>query len=87
LPEASIGAGRTFLLPALRATIADVAAALGRIHGVDTARLLTYRDDAALRAQFADFPRLETPAAITAGFCSDGDVETLIQRALDTSAG
>jgi D-erythronate 2-dehydrogenase len=87
VPDESVRTGRTFLLPALRATIAEVAVAVGRIRGVDTARLLSYRDDAALRTQFADFPRLETPAAIAAGFCSDGDVETLIRRALDTSAG
>jgi nucleoside-diphosphate-sugar epimerase len=74
---------RTYLLPALRASMADVVAAIGAVYGVDAETLVTYRDDACLRAQFASYPPLECPASLEAGFHHDGTVEALVTRALD----
>jgi nucleoside-diphosphate-sugar epimerase len=83
LSEAQLGPRRSFVLPALRATMAEVVAAVGRVRRVDAARLVDYRDDANLRAQFASLPPLDTPAALAAGFHHDGDCDTLVRRALE----
>lgn len=83
LAEALLGSRRSFVLPALRATMAEVVAAIGRVRRVDATRLVEYRDDPQLRAQFASLPPLDTPAALAAGFRHDGDCDTLVRRALE----
>lgn len=73
---------RTYVLPVLRVSIAEVVHALGAVYRVDAEALVNYRDDARLRAQFANYPPLECPASLAAGFRSDGNAETLVRRAL-----
>lgn len=67
-------ASRAVTLPALRFSMGDLAQALD-------ARV-TFAPDALLEQQFAAQPSLATPAADRAGFRHDGDLDTLVQRAL-----
>ena len=83
LSEVQLGPRRSYVLPALRASMAEIVAAVGRVRRVDAARLVDYRDDPQLRSQFASLPPLDTPAALAAGFHHDGDCDTLVRRALE----
>jgi nucleoside-diphosphate-sugar epimerase len=83
LPRARLEGRRTWLLPVLRASMGEVVSALGHVYGVDADALVSYRDDAKLRAQFASYPPLTCPGAISAGFRCDESVESLVQRALE----
>lgn len=76
---------RVYQLPALQASVADVAAAVARVCGADVLQRLSYEDDPALRAQFASFPPLHTPRSLEAGFRHDGSIENLVKRALEGS--
>lgn len=75
---------RSFLLPAMRLTIAEVVAAIGRVTGRDTAALVRYQPDAQLQAQFANYPPMRVPKALAAGFRHDGSADALVTRALET---
>lgn len=78
-------AGRAVALPAQRITMRDLANAVARqTHAATSA--VTYVVDAALEAGFGTHPPLVTPAADAAGFAHDGDVDTLVARALDVIA-
>jgi hypothetical protein len=72
---------RVVTLPALRIRMADLVPAIAGACGVAT-DLVTYAPDAALEAAFGAHPPLSTPAADAAGFRSDGDLATLVERAL-----
>jgi nucleoside-diphosphate-sugar epimerase len=87
LPESQLARGRTWLLPVLRESMAEVVAALGSVYGVDAEALVSYRDDPGLRAQFASFPPLRCPDSLAAGFRSDGTVESMVRRALEGLSG
>ena len=73
---------RTWLLPVLHASIADIVAAIARIHGSAVAANVTYHPNPALQAQFANLPPLNCPASLAAGFRHDGTLEALIERSL-----
>jgi len=82
---ARLPAGRAVALPAQRVTMRDLAAAVARATGAASGGV-TYAPDAALEAGFAAHPPLATPAAEAAGFAHDGDVDTLVARALEVIA-
>jgi nucleoside-diphosphate-sugar epimerase len=75
---------RVFLMPVMRLTIAEVVAAIAKIHGSEVTDRITYQPDAKLQAQFANYPPMKCPKALAAGFRSDGTAEALVQRALET---
>jgi D-erythronate 2-dehydrogenase len=75
------GHSRAFTLPALRVTMGDLTAALVRRSGCDP-DLVSFERDAALEAQFGRLPPLATPLANALGFESDGDLDSLVARAL-----
>lgn len=72
---------RALALPALRISMAELVAAIAATTGASPA-LVSYESDAMLEAAFGTHPPLSTPAADAAGFMHDGDVTTLVQRAL-----
>lgn len=82
---AAMPATRVVTLPAQRIATGTLAAEIARQCGVSSA-LVGYRLDAALEAAFGRLPPLATPAADRAGFTHDGDVATLVARALDAIA-
>lgn len=68
-------------LPALRVTMAGLAAEIARQTGADL-RLITYDPDPVLEAGFGRLPPLTTPAAEALGFAHDGSLATLVTRGL-----
>lgn len=68
-------------LPALRVRIGDLVAELASQFGGD-ADAVSYAPDAALEAGFGAQPPFTTEAALSLGFDNDGDVATLVARAL-----
>lgn len=74
---------RAVTLPALRVSMGDLADSIARQCGVSP-DLVRYEPDAALEAAFAAQPPLATPAAEKAGFAHDGNLDTLVQSALET---
>ncbi len=73
---------RSFLLPVQRLTMAEVVQAIAALHGSQVLDRVSYRPDAALQQQFANYPPLRAPRALAAGFRHDGDALTLVRRAL-----
>jgi len=78
----TLATGRSFLLPVLRLTMAQVVQAVAEWRGPDVLGRVTYAPDAKLQAQFASYPPLHAPRAEAAGFRHDGDAATLVRRAL-----
>lgn len=74
---------RAYLLPVLHASMADVVAAIARVHGEEVLGRVAYRPDPELQAQFASLPPLRCPASLDAGFRNDGSLEALVQRAVE----
>jgi len=79
---ARLGDGRVCTLPALRVGLAELARAVGRAYGLDTAGRVTWQSNPALEANFGRYPPLRTLLADSAGFRHDGDARTLALRAL-----
>jgi D-erythronate 2-dehydrogenase len=75
-------AGQAITLPTRRFSMAELAEAVGRVHGVEAGRLVTYRPDAGIEALFGRFPPLRAAAAEAAGFRADESLEMLVRRAL-----
>jgi nucleoside-diphosphate-sugar epimerase len=73
---------RVWTLPALRTSMAQLVGAIADVHGSDVLSRVTYGSNPALEANFGRYPRLVTPAADAAGFAHDGDLATLVRRAL-----
>jgi D-erythronate 2-dehydrogenase len=78
-----VAAGRTFLMPVLRATIGEVVEAIANLHGQAVLGRIEYAPDDKLQAQFANYPPMRAPRALAAGFKNDGTLERLVQRALE----
>jgi D-erythronate 2-dehydrogenase len=69
-------------LPALRISMSQAVQAIADVYGSDVLSRVTYGSNPALEANFGRYPPLRTPAAEAAGFAHDGDVATLVRRAL-----
>jgi nucleoside-diphosphate-sugar epimerase len=82
LPASLLNARRTWVLPVLRFTMAELVAALARRYGDDRPALVRYEPNAALEAAFGRYPPLLTPNAEALGFCHDGSIDALLQRSL-----
>ena len=78
-----LSAQRVWLLPVLHATLTEIVAAIARVHGNHVLANVRYEPNAALQAQFADYPPLSCPRSVAAGFKNDGSLEALVQRALE----
>lgn len=73
-------------LPAVRATMAELAAEIARQAGSDP-RLVEYAPDQALEAGFGRFPPLAADRAEALGFMSDDDLEGVVARAIGQIRG
>jgi nucleoside-diphosphate-sugar epimerase len=82
IPADRLPAGRAWNLPALRATAQEVVQALCRRFGPGLAQRVEYHPVAGLQAQFGQWPPLSTDIGDFLGFRHDGDLDTLIERAL-----
>jgi nucleoside-diphosphate-sugar epimerase len=77
---------RTWMLPVLHASLGEVVATIARKHGPDVLRRVRYEPNEKLQAQFANYPPMRYPRSLAAGFRHDGDLATMIERALSTDA-
>jgi D-erythronate 2-dehydrogenase len=76
---------RVWTLPALRSSMTELVEAIAAVYGADVLGRVSYQSNPALEANFGRHPPLFTPAADAAGFRHDGDLPTLVRRALLTS--
>jgi len=82
LPAARIGARRAFNLPALRLSTTELIDGIAAHFGGHVRGLVSYEPNAALQAQFGDYPPIATPIADGLGFRHDGDAAALVANAL-----
>jgi len=75
---------RTWMLPVLHASLGEVVATIARKHGPEVLRRVRYEPNPKLQAQFANYPPMHCPRSLAAGFRHDGDLATMIERALST---
>lgn len=78
---AALGGRRTFTLPTLYFTFAELVQAVGDVRGESVEGLVTWAPEERIERLFGSFPLLSTPAADAAGFRHDGDLATLVRRA------
>jgi nucleoside-diphosphate-sugar epimerase len=76
------GKSRAWTLPALRVSMRELVTAIVSVFGEDRRDHIRYESNPMLEANFGRYPPLSTPAADAAGFRHDGDVTTLVRRAL-----
>jgi len=79
---ARLPAGRALTLPTLRFTMAGLVDALAAVHGAGVRERISFAPQPHVEALFGRFPPLFTPAADAAGFRHDGDLATLVHRAV-----
>ena len=75
-------ASRAWNLPALRASAHELVQAVSRHMGRDISSLIDYQLQPGLAAQFATWPPLSTDIANQLGMRHDGNLDTLVVRAL-----
>ena len=75
-------AARTWQLPVLRFSIGELVRTLAGLYGADRSQLVTYAPIDAVQAQFGSLPLLATATARALGMRDDGDIESLVRRAL-----
>jgi nucleoside-diphosphate-sugar epimerase len=73
---------RTWQLPVLHLTMAEVVEALARRFGATCPQLVSYQPDEGTTALFGRFPALHTPVSTASGFRHDGDADRLVEAAL-----
>ncbi|SDP61888.1 Nucleoside-diphosphate-sugar epimerase [Rhodoferax sp. OV413] len=79
---ARLYARRSYQMPVLRLTVAEVVEALAQRFGADRRALVTYAPDPFIEKLFAAYPPLATPQAEALGLVHDGSVDQLITRSM-----
>ena len=82
LPASVCNAARVWTLPALCPSMTELVQAVADVYGPDVLGRVSYSSNPALEANFGRYPPLFTPAAEAVGFRHDGDLPTLVRRAL-----
>jgi nucleoside-diphosphate-sugar epimerase len=80
--ESKLKATRTFTLPTLCFSMAEMVDAIGLVYKQNTKELVSYEPNPMIEDLFGCFPSLETPSADEVGFKHDGDLNKLVERAL-----
>ncbi len=83
VPAAALPRSRALTLPALRFSMAELLDALVQRHGSAVRARVRFMPEPDIETLFGQQPPLHTPAASAAGFCDDGDLATLLQRATE----
>jgi nucleoside-diphosphate-sugar epimerase len=76
---------RSWTLPALHASMRQLVQAIEQVYGQQARDKVSFTSNPALEANFGRYPPLHTPAADAAGFKHDGDLKTLVRRALEST--
>ncbi len=74
---------RLWQLPAQHLSMAALVDGIAAVYGEQIRDLITWKPDSVTQGIYAHYPPLLTPEANTAGFCHDGNVQTLVRRALE----
>lgn len=74
---------RQWQLPAQHLALASVVDGLAEVYGEQVRDLISWQPDPVIQGIYASYPPLDTPEAFAAGFRHDGDVQTLVKRALE----
>ena len=77
------GGRRTWTLPTLRFSMAELVSAIAEVHGTDAQGLVRFEPEAAIEARFGQFPNLDARAGEAAGFRADKNLHELVRRALE----
>lgn len=83
LPTDKVNPQRQWQLPAQHLSMAAVVDGIAKVHGEGVRQLLTYKPDPVIQSIYASYPPLITTQAESVGFHHDGDVPTLVRRALE----
>jgi hypothetical protein len=86
LDSSSIPARRTMTLPAIRFSMAELVEAISATYGDSIRGLIRYVPNHQLESLFGRFPLLETGIAEGLGFRHDGDLSTLVRRAIEPTS-
>jgi nucleoside-diphosphate-sugar epimerase len=81
--SARLPARRALALPTLHFTMGQLVEAIAAVHGPRVRELIRWAPDERIETLFGRFPPLTTPAADAAGFRNDGDLPTLVRRAIE----
>lgn len=73
---------RVVQMPVLHLSMVDVVNALALKFGAGRAGLVSYQPDAFVQANFASYPPIETPRAMTLGFRNDEDSASLVANVM-----
>jgi nucleoside-diphosphate-sugar epimerase len=73
---------RQWQLPAQHISMQALVDGIASVHGESVRKLITYKPDPVIQGIYASYPPLLTPEAEKAGFRHDGDIPTLVRRAL-----
>ncbi len=83
LIDGAAGGRRTWTLPTLRFSMAELVSAIAEVHGTDAQGLVRFEPEAAIEARFGQFPGLDARAGEAAGFRADKSLHELVRRALE----
>ncbi|HWK53001.1 MAG TPA: nucleoside-diphosphate sugar epimerase, partial [Hyphomicrobiales bacterium] len=82
LPTEKLIASRRWQLPAQHLAMQELVDGIARVHGPAVRELISYEPNPQIQAIYASYPPLLTPGAESVGFHHDGNIETLVRRAL-----
>lgn len=76
---------RSLALPALQFSMKQLVDAIAEVHGPQVTELVSWAPEERIEALFGRMPPLRTPLADRLGFRHDGDLPTLVRRAIASS--
>jgi hypothetical protein len=76
---------RSVALPVLHLEVGEIMDALARRFGNSAVARIRFMPDPAIEQVFGRVPTLSSPETEQLGFCSDGDSDRLVERALGPS--
>jgi D-erythronate 2-dehydrogenase len=80
LPASAWGMNRALNLPGITVSVAEMAAAMGKIAGAQVPKRLSYKIDARIDKIVKGWPvRFDTPRALSMGFKADAGIEAVIR--------
>lgn len=83
MDTSGLPARRSLALPTLHFTMGELVNAIAVVHGPQVHELVRWAPDERTEALFGRFPPIHTPLADALGFRHDGDLPTLVRRAVE----
>lgn len=82
LSPGSVPASRSIQLPVVHANVGEIVDALSRYLGAASVSQICFEPDETIENLFGRFPRLAAPDAVSVGFESDRDADTIVANVL-----